>query len=259
MLANTPQSGQMYPMNDTTPENPSKLQIRLIPVTPLQQNCSLIWNEETKHAAMVDPGGDIDTLMAALDHFGLTLKRIWLTHGHMDHAGAAAELRERTGVEIDGPHKDDQWLLDVVEESGAKYGITGGRNVTPDRYLEEGDTLELDGIEFGVVHTPGHTPGHVVIYNTDLNIAFVGDVLFAGSIGRTDFPRGNHQQLLDSITGKLWPLGVEMAFVPGHGPTSKFGVERVSNPFVADRITGYAGAQKQQADATEQKLSKRYT
>lgn len=246
-------------MSENTPTDPAKLQIRIIPVTPLQQNCSLIWNEETKHAAMVDPGGDIDTLMGALEHFGLELKHIWLTHGHMDHAGAAAELRERTGVPIQGPHKDDQWLLDMVEESGAKYGITGGRNVTPDSYLEEGDTLELDGIKFGVVHTPGHTPGHVVIYNPELNIAFVGDVLFAGSIGRTDFPRGDHQQLLDSITGKLWPLGNEMAFVPGHGPTSKFGIERVTNPFVADRFTGYGGADKEDADATDQKLSKRYT
>jgi len=232
MLANPPHTGHMYHMNDATAAAPSKLQIRLIPVTPLQQNCSLIWNEETKHAAMVDPGGDIDTLMGALDHFGLTLKRIWLTHGHMDHAGAAAELRERTGVEIHGPHRDDQWLLDMVEESGAKYGITGGRNVTPDRYLEEGDSLELDGIEFGVVHTPGHTPGHVVIYNTDLNIAFVGDVLFAGSIGRYDFPSSDGPELFDSIRNKLYRLPDETVVLPGHGSATTIGREKTSNPFV---------------------------
>jgi glyoxylase-like metal-dependent hydrolase (beta-lactamase superfamily II) len=207
----------------------------------------------------VDPGGDIDRLMGALSHFGLTLKRIWLTHGHLDHAGAAAELRERTGVAIEGPHKDDQFWLDLIEESGARYGIAGGRNVTPDRYLNDGDTLELEGVTFGVVHTPGHTPGHVVIYNKQAKVAFVGDVLFAGSIGRTDFPRGNHEQLIRSITTKLWPLGDDITFVPGHGQTSTFGRERQTNPFVADRLTGYAGAKVEAADVGEQRTSKRYT
>ncbi|MEZ5939418.1 MAG: MBL fold metallo-hydrolase [Hyphomonadaceae bacterium] len=236
-----------------------RMQIRLIPVTPLQQNCSLIWNEDTKHAAMVDPGGDVEQLMGALEHFGLTLSKIWLTHGHMDHAGAAQELHERTGAPIEGPHKDDQWLLDMIEESGAKYGIADGRNTTPQRYLEDGDTLELDDVTFDVSHTPGHTPGHVVIHNKDLKIAFVGDVLFRGSIGRTDFPRGDHEQLIASITGKLWPLGPEMGFVPGHGPTSTFGIERVSNPFVADRLTGYGGTAKEDGSEVDQKLSKRWT
>jgi len=236
-----------------------KLQIRIVPVTPLQQNCSLIWDTATKHAAFVDPGGDIDALQGALDHFGLTLKKIWLTHGHLDHAGAAAELRERTGIPIEGPHKDDQFWLDQIEAAGLRYGIEGGRNVTPDRYLEDGDTLELEGVKFDVSHCPGHTPGHVVIHNRDAKIAFVGDVLFAGSIGRTDFPRGNHQQLIDSITGKLWPLGDDMTFVPGHGPTSTFGRERQTNPFVADAITGYGGAQKSEASAYNQKTAKRYT
>jgi glyoxylase-like metal-dependent hydrolase (beta-lactamase superfamily II) len=236
-----------------------KLQIRIIPVTPLQQNCSLIWNTETKHAAFVDPGGDIDKLVGALEHFGLTLTRIWLTHGHFDHAGAAAELRERTGVKVEGPHRDDQFWLDQIESGGQRYGIGGVRNVTPDRYFEDGEQLEFDGATFDVSHTPGHTPGHVVIHNAALKIAFVGDVLFAGSIGRTDFPRGNHADLINSITSKLWPLGDEMGFVPGHGPTSTFGRERQNNPFVGDSITGYAGAEKQAPDIGEQRSSKRYT
>jgi len=243
----------------TETQSEPKLQLRIVPVTPLQQNCSLIWDTATKHAAFVDPGGDIDKLTGALDHFGLTLKNIWLTHGHLDHAGAAAELRERTGVKVEGPHADDQFWLDQIEQSAARYGLTGGRNVTPDRYLEDGDELEIEGVTFGVAHTPGHTPGHVVIYNKPGKIAFVGDVLFAGSIGRTDFPRGNHQQLIDSITGKLWPLGDDMRFVPAHGPVSTFGKERQTNPFVADRLTGYAGAQKEAAKEIDQKTSKRYT
>ncbi len=244
-------------MSDARPE--TRLQIRIIPVTPLQQNCSLIWDTETKHAVLVDPGGDTDTLMGALEHFGLTLKEMWLTHGHLDHAGAAAEIRERTGVPVIGPHKDDQFWLDQVESSAERYGLTGLKNVTPDRYLEDGDVLELEGVKFDVSHTPGHTPGHVVIHNKEAHIAFVGDVLFQGSIGRTDFPRGNHQQLIDSITGKLWPLGDDMTFVPGHGPTSTFGQERRSNPFVADRLTGYTGAEKKDGDMFDQKTAKRYT
>ena len=236
-----------------------KLQIRVVPVTPLQQNCSLIWDTATKHAAFVDPGGDIDKLLGALNHFGLTLKRIWLTHGHLDHAGAAAELRERTGVAVEGPHRDDQFWLDQIEESSRRYGLTGGRNVTPDRYLEDGDELELEDVKFDVLHTPGHTPGHIVIHHAGGRIAFVGDVLFAGSIGRTDFPRGNHEQLIRSITEKLWPLGDDMTFIPGHGPTSTFGSERRTNPFVADRLTGYGAAVKEAADKSEQRRSKRYT
>lgn len=236
-----------------------KLQIRIIPVTPLQQNCSLIWNDETKHAALVDPGGDPDRLIDALAHFGLTLKRMWLTHGHLDHAGAAAELRERTGVAIEGPHRDDQFWLDQIEDNAKRYGIADLRNVTPDRYFEDGEQLEFEGARFGVSHAPGHTPGHVVIHNAALKIAFVGDVLFAGSIGRTDFPRGDHATLINSITSKLWPLGDDMTFVPGHGPTSTFGRERQSNPFVADRLTGYGGAPVEAADVGDQRTTKRWT
>lgn len=236
-----------------------KLEIRIIPTTPLQQNTSMIWSIESKEGVFVDPGGDIDKLMGAAEQFGVTIKAVWLTHGHMDHAGAAAAVKELTGCEIIGPHKDDQWLLDEIESSGARYGITDGKNVTPDRYLEDGDELELDGVKFGVAHCPGHTPGHVVIHNQSGALAFVGDVLFQGSIGRTDFPRGNHQQLIDSITGKLWPLGNEMRFVPGHGPMSTFGHERQSNPFVADAVTGYAGTEKGETNEIDQKLAKRWS
>ena len=245
-------------MTDQQPNKP-KLEIRVIPTTPLQQNTSMIWSIETMEGVFVDPGGDIDKLMGAADEFGVKIVGVWLTHGHMDHAGAAAAVKERTGCEIIGPHKDDQWLLDMIEESGKRYGITDGKNVTPDRYLEDGDELELDGVKFGVAHCPGHTPGHVVIHNKDGALAFVGDVLFQGSIGRTDFPRGNHQQLIDSITSKLWPLGPDIRFIPGHGPMSTFGQERQSNPFVADAVTGYGGAEKGEASEMDQRLAKRWS
>jgi len=216
----------------------SNLQIQIIPVTPLQQNTSLVWSPVSKEGVFIDPGGETDKLLAAAAGHGVKIIAVWLTHGHLDHAGAADEIRERTGCPIIGPHKDDQWLLDEIEAQGAKYGIVGGRNVKPDRYLDEGDVLELDGNSFGVVHCPGHTPGHVVLFNREGAFSFVGDVLFKGSIGRTDFPRGNHQQLLDSIVQKLWPLGDEMRFVPGHGPMSTFGAERANNPFVGDAVLG---------------------
>jgi glyoxylase-like metal-dependent hydrolase (beta-lactamase superfamily II) len=216
-----------------------EIRIQIVPVTPLQQNTSLVWSERTKRGVFVDPGGETDRLMAAAAHHGVTIEAIWLTHGHLDHAGAATEIAERTGCPIIGPHEDDQWLLDEIESQGAKYGIRDGRNVVPTRYLNEGDELELDGVKFGVAHCPGHTPGHVVIYNRELAIAFVGDVLFQGSIGRTDFPRGSFQQLVTSITTKLWPLGSHMRFVPGHNDMSTFGRERQFNPFVSDADTGY--------------------
>ncbi len=225
-------------MTDTTAR--PKLEIRIIPVTPLQQNTSLIWSTQTMEGVFIDPGGEADRLMAAAQELGVTIIAVWLTHGHLDHAGAAAELRERTGCPVIGPHRDDQWLLDDIEAQGARFGITDGRNVVPDRYLDEGDTLELAGNRFGVVHTPGHTPGHVVIYSEEGQLAFVGDVLFRGSVGRTDFPRGDHQALIGSIVEKLWPLGAAMRFVPGHGPLSTFGQERRDNPFVADSVLGLA-------------------
>jgi len=215
-----------------------KLDIRIIPVTPLQQNTSLIWHRETKEGVFVDPGGETDRLMAAAEQFGVKIVAVWLTHGHLDHAGAATAVSERTGCPIIGPHKDDQWLLDDIEAQGAKYGIADGKNVVPTRYLDEGDTLTLGDQTFGVTHCPGHTPGHVVIYHQAGQLAFVGDVLFRGSVGRTDFPKGNPQQLIDSIVNNLWPLGDAMRFVPGHGPMSTFGQERKDNPFVADAVLG---------------------
>ena len=217
----------------------SKLDLRLIPVTPFQQNCSLLWDTETMDGILVDPGGEAQKIMSAAKELGVTIKEIWLTHGHLDHAGGAEDIRAALKIPVIGPHKDDQFWMDDIEKHWANYGHAGmGKNIVPDRYLEDGETLTLGNVEFDVAHTPGHTPGHVVIYNQDIKIAFVGDVLFRGSIGRTDFPKGNHQQLLDSITSKLWPLGGDMRFVPGHGPMSTFGVERADNPFVGDAVIG---------------------
>jgi glyoxylase-like metal-dependent hydrolase (beta-lactamase superfamily II) len=216
----------------------SELEIRVIPVTPFQQNTSLIWSEVTKEAVFIDPGGEVDRLLGAAAEFDVKIVAVWLTHGHIDHAGAAAEIAERTGVPVIGPHENDQWLLDSLESQAAIYGMAGARNVKPDRYLDDGDQLELGGLTFDIVHCPGHTPGHIVITQRDVKVAFVGDVLFQGSIGRTDFPRGNYEQLIASITEKLWPLGNDMRFVPGHGPTSTFGQERQHNAFVSDAALG---------------------
>lgn len=220
------------------PNDQPKLAIEVIPVTPFQQNTSMIWSTETMEGVFIDPGGEVDKLMGRAEEKGVKIVAVWLTHGHLDHAGAATQVKERTGCPIIGPHEDDQWLLDSIVEQWAKYGVTDTANCQPDEYLKDGDTLELAGETFNVVHTPGHTPGHVVIYHTTGALAFVGDVLFKGSIGRTDFPKGNHQQLIDSITQKLWPLGNDMRFVPGHGPMSTFGEERRTNGFVADSILG---------------------
>ena len=227
-------------MTDQTQAAQPKLAIQVIPVTPFQQNTSLLWHTETMEGVFIDPGGEVDKLMGAAEHFGVKVVEVWLTHGHLDHAGGATEVAERAGCEIIGPHEDDQWLLDDIEAQWAKYGVSGSRNCKPDRYLKDGDTLTLSGETFHVVHTPGHTPGHVVIYHEAGRLAFVGDVLFRGSIGRTDFPKGNHQQLIDSITQKLWPLGNDMRFVPGHNEMSTFGQERASNAFVADSVLGKA-------------------
>lgn len=217
-----------------------EFQVQIVPVTPFQQNCSII-KAPSGNAAVVDPGGEPDKIMAAAKAMGAKITQIWLTHGHLDHAGAAEEIKRRTGAPIIGPQKEEVFWLQQIRSSWAHFGIEDGEDCAPDRWLEDGDTLELDGINFGVVYTPGHTPGHVVIYNNAAKIAFVGDVLFAGSIGRTDFPRGDHATLIRSITEKLWPLGEDMRFVPGHGPMSTFGRERQSNPFVGDAMTGYGG------------------
>lgn len=220
----------------------AQLDLRLLPVTPFAQNCSLLWDTDSMKGVLIDPGGEADKLMAEASELGVTIEQIWLTHGHLDHAGGAEDIRAKLGIEVIGPHKDDQFWMDEIEQHWAKYGHAGmGKNIVPDRYLNDGDILKLGETEFHVAHTPGHTPGHVVIYNQDMKIAFVGDVIFRGSIGRTDFPRSNHQDLLDSITGKLWPLGGDMRFVPGHGPMSTFGQERKDNAFVADSIIKNSG------------------
>jgi glyoxylase-like metal-dependent hydrolase (beta-lactamase superfamily II) len=212
------------------------LQIAIIPVTPFQQNCSLLWCTETKKAAVVDPGGDLDTIDAAIAEQGVTLEKILITHGHIDHAGSAGAFAECHGVPIEGPHKDDTFWIDQAKESGATYGLPEAAPFTPDRWLVDGDTVTVGNLTMQVLHCPGHTPGHVVFYEPTTNVAVVGDVLFQGSIGRTDFPRGNHADLINAITTKLWPLGDDVTFVPGHGPTSTFGAERQSNPFVGDTV-----------------------
>ena len=212
------------------------------PVTPLQQNCTIVWCVKTKKAAIIDPGGEVPRLLEILKDQGLTLEKIWVTHGHMDHAGGTAALKDATGVPIEGPHRDDSFWIDRISESGQRYGMPDARPFVPDRWLEDGDRVTLCETEWEVYHCPGHTPGHVVIFHREARFAHVGDVLFKGSIGRTDFPRGNHEQLLASITGKLWPLGDDVQFVPGHGPMSTFGAERRSNPFVADAVLAGQGA-----------------
>ena len=206
----------------------------IAPVTPLQQNCTIVWCAKTLKAAVIDPGGEVERLLAAVDGQGLSVEKIWITHGHMDHAGGAAALKDATGAPIEGPHPADQFWIDRIAESGQRYGMPTRPLFTPDRWLGDGDVVSLGETEFEVLHCPGHTPGHVVFFHRQARFAQVGDVLFQGSIGRTDFPLGDHAQLIASITGKLWPLGDDVRFVPGHGPMSSFGAERRLNPFVSD-------------------------
>ena len=211
------------------------LRIAIIPVTPLQQNCCLIWCTKTMRGAFTDPGGDLPKLREAIRQTGVTIEKILLTHGHIDHCGSAGIFAEELGVPIEGPHEDDRFWIDRLAEDGARYGVPG-RPFESGRWLKDGDTVTLGELTFHVRHCPGHTPGHVVFHHPESKLAIVGDVLFQGSIGRTDFPRGNHQQLLDSISQRLWPMGGDTAFVPGHGPMSTFAHERVHNPFVGDAV-----------------------
>jgi hydroxyacylglutathione hydrolase len=207
----------------------------IIPVTPFQQNCSLIWDEHSKRAAIVDPGGDLDRLLAAADKEQLILEKILLTHGHLDHAGATSELAALRNLPIEGPHRDDQFLIDELPAATQRYGFPPAKPFVPDRWLDQGDSVTVGGDTLEVRHCPGHTPGHVVFFNREQRFAWVGDVIFAGSIGRSDFPRGDHETLIRSIRENLFPLGDDVRFVPGHGPLSTFGEERAHNPFVADK------------------------
>ena len=208
------------------------LQYLTIPVTAFQQNCSLVWDDATKQAAIIDPGGDLDELLAQADSRGLKLEQIWLTHAHIDHAGGTAELAARLKLPIIGPHPGDQFWIDGLPQQGTMFGFPPSETFTPTRWLHDGDTVELAGHVLHVRHCPGHTPGHVVFHAPQIDRAFVGDVLFAGSIGRTDFPQGDHDQLISSITQRLWPMGNETVFIPGHGPESTLGRERRTNPYV---------------------------
>lgn len=209
-----------------------ELRAGIVPVTPFQQNCTILFDEATKTGVVVDPGGDVETIRQVITENGLTIEGIWLTHGHLDHAGGAMELKDALGVEIVGPHADDEPLLSRIADQARNYGIEGLANCTPDRYLTEGEKLSFGDHEFEVLHCPGHAPGHVVFYNRAASFAHVGDVLFAGSIGRTDLPGGDHATLIRSIKDKLLPLGDEIGFICGHGPGGRFGDERRNNPFL---------------------------
>jgi glyoxylase-like metal-dependent hydrolase (beta-lactamase superfamily II) len=213
-------------------EQASKARAAIIPVTLFQQNCTLLWCEATKRGVVIDPGGDVPEILAAIKQAGVTVEQIWLTHGHIDHVGGAAELRDQLKVPIEGPHIADKFLLDHVVESGANYGMTDTRNFTPDRWLNEGDQVKVGELTFDVLHCPGHSPGSVVFVSKDMGFALVGDVLFNGSVGRTDLPGGDHATLIRSIRDKLLPLGDNIGFICGHGPGSNIGHERRTNPFL---------------------------
>ena len=212
--------------------NTSTLHYLTVPVTPFQQNCSIVWCADTRKAAIIDPGGDLDVLLSEVARLGVTLEQIWLTHAHIDHAGGTAELAARLNLPIIGPHEGDQFWIDGLPQQGHMFGFPHADAFTPTRWLHDGDTVSVGNCTLNVRHCPGHTPGHVVFHSPQARRAFVGDVLFAGSIGRTDFPQGDHDQLIASITQRLWPMGDDTVFIPGHGPESTFGRERRSNPYV---------------------------
>ena len=208
------------------------LQYQTIPVTPFQQNCSLIWDDQTQQAAVIDPGGDLHLILSEVQKRGLKLEQIWLTHAHIDHAGGTALLARELNLPIVGPHPGDQFWIDRLSDQGRMLQLPDAEIFTPTRWLADGDAVTLGSHTLNVRHCPGHTPGHVVFHSPEIQRAFVGDVLFAGSIGRTDFPQGDHDTLIASITQRLWPMGDDTVFIPGHGPESTFGRERRSNPYV---------------------------
>ena len=210
----------------------AKLKVLIIPVTPFQQNCSLVFEEEIKRGAIVDPGGDVPDILKAIEQSNVKIEKILLTHGHIDHAGGAEELREALGVQIEGPHVDDLFLLNDLPKSGAKYGMVDARIVVPDRWLKDGDEVTVAGLKFSILHAPGHSPGSVIFFNDENRFALMGDVLFQGSVGRTDFPYGSQETLMKSIKEKVLPLGDDVVFLPGHGPASQIGAERKTNPFI---------------------------
>ena len=210
------------------------LQYQTIPVTAFQQNCSLVWCDQTLDAAVIDPGGDLEAIEWEVERLGLHLQAIWLTHAHIDHAGATAELARKHALDIVGPHEGDRFWIAGLPQQSAMFGFPPAEVFEPTRWLHDGDTVQIGQETLQVRHCPGHTPGHVVFHAPQIDRCFVGDVLFAGSIGRTDFPQGNHQQLIDSIVQRLWPMGDQTVFIPGHGPESSFGRERKTNPYVGN-------------------------
>jgi hydroxyacylglutathione hydrolase len=210
----------------------SKAKTLVVPVTPFQQNCRLLWCDTTKRGVVIDPGGDVPEIARAIAQTGVTIEKIWLTHGHIDHVGGAAELKAKLNVPIEGPHRNDLFLMENVLESARMFGIANVANVMPDRWLSEGDQVEVGELTFDILHCPGHSPGSIAFLNKRLGLAVVGDVLFAGSIGRTDLPGGSQQQLLKSIRDKLLPLPDDIAVLNGHGPATTIGRERATNPFL---------------------------
>ena len=212
------------------------LKAAIITVTPFQQNCSVIWKEDTKIAAVTDPGGDLELIEKFIEDQNLTLSKIFITHGHLDHAAEAKALANKFNVVIEGPQIEDEFLTSTLETQGKAYGMPNAQNFVPDRWLNEGDQIELDGEKLDVYHCPGHTPGHVIFHHIESKLAIVGDVLFQGSVGRTDLPGGNMEALISAIREKLLPLGDDITFIPGHGPISTLGQERLTNPIVADQL-----------------------
>ncbi|WP_391528958.1 MBL fold metallo-hydrolase [Photorhabdus akhurstii] len=215
------------------------MKYQIIPVTAFMQNCTLIWNEESKEAAIVDPGGEAQKLIAEIERRGLKLTQILLTHGHFDHVGATVEVAKHFNVPIYGPHQEDAFWIEGLQAQSRMFGIEECPSFEPDRWLNEGDELRVGGVDLSVLHCPGHTPGHVVFVNHADKLIYMGDVLFKGGVGRSDFPRGNHQQLINSIKDKLLPLGDDYEFIPGHGPMSTLGYERQTNPFLQDEVPGW--------------------